>query len=106
MKKFALLAVFALLLAALPASAGEVSPAPVVAPVTLDQILEGTVTPQNKIKPPIVIIPFCWQVQGTTCTSVGATRPCTDVCNNNLSCTCTYYYSNPSFRFWNCDYEC
>lgn len=104
MKKLVLLAAFAIFAATLPASAAEVSPAPAAA--TLQQIFGGADAPKDKIKPPIEIIPFCWQVQGTSCTTVGATRPCTDVCNNSLSCSCTYYYSNPSVRFWNCDYEC
>jgi transcriptional regulator of nitric oxide reductase len=104
MKNFVLLAAFALLVAALPASAAEVPPAPAAA--NLEQIFGGADTPKEMGRPPLEIVPFCWQVQGTTCTTVGATRPCTDVCNNNLSCSCTYYYSNPSFRFWNCDYEC
>lgn len=51
-------------------------------------------------------IPYCHVVQGTSCTSVGAKKSCTDVCGNNLSCTCTYYYSNPGVRFWNCQQEC
>ncbi len=53
-----------------------------------------------------VLIPYCHLVNGTSCTTVGAKRSCTDICGSNLSCTCTYYYSNPSVKFWYCQQEC
>ncbi len=102
MKKFVLLAAFALLAIAAPAAAESSATAQADPTVTLEQIT-GQPAPVQMINPPP---PYCWQVQGTSCTVVGAKRACTDVCNNNLSCTCTYYYSNPSVRFWNCQYEC
>ena len=54
-----------------------------------------------------VLIPYCHTVHGTSCTSLGAKRSCTDVCGNNLSCTCTYYNYPPSTaKYWYCQYEC
>jgi hypothetical protein len=50
--------------------------------------------------------PRCYAVDGTSCATLGATRECTDSCNNRLGCTCTYYYSDPSVWFWRCDWEC
>ncbi|HEX7180338.1 MAG TPA: hypothetical protein VF756_00740 [Thermoanaerobaculia bacterium] len=76
MKSFALLAAFALLAFAVPSSA----------------------------KPPL--LQYCLAVQGTSCTILGATMGCTDVCSNQLSCTCVYDYGNPSVWYWNCDWEC
>jgi hypothetical protein len=106
MKNFALVAAFALLASTVPASAAEISgESSKVAPATtLEQQLEGRVAPLELIKPPL--IQRCWMVQGTSCTTIGATMGCTDSCSNNLSCTCVYYYSNPSVWFWNCDWEC
>lgn len=52
-----------------------------------------------------VPIQFCHVVEGTSCTTLGAKRSCTDACGNNLSCTCTYA-SNPNVRFWHCLIEC
>lgn len=102
MKSFALLLALALLSFTGPAFAAETSEAP--PELTLEQQVEGPIAWLEM--GPSAIKPFCWTVQGTTCTSVGSTRPCTDSCNNNLSCTCTYYYSNPTFLWWNCDWEC
>ncbi|HSG39019.1 MAG TPA: hypothetical protein VLE27_05230 [Thermoanaerobaculia bacterium] len=76
MKKLTLLAALALVALALPVSAGP------------------------------TLIQYCSVVNGTSCTTVGAKKSCTDVCGNNLSCTCTYYYSNPSVKFWYCQQEC
>jgi hypothetical protein len=105
MKNFALplLAAFTLFALTVPASAAETSKA---APVTtLEQQVKEPVPPfELKIKPPL--IQRCYMVQGTSCTSLGATMGCTDSCSNQLSCTCVYYYSNPSVLFWNCDWEC
>lgn len=52
--------------------------------------------------------PYCWDVEGTTCTTLGATRSCTDVCQNKLSCTCRlYYYPNGTVkRLWDCQEVC
>jgi hypothetical protein len=55
---------------------------------------------------PVGPTPRCYQLDGTSCATLGATQACTDVCGNNLSCTCTYYYSDPSVWFWMCDWEC
>lgn len=104
MKSFAFMAAFALLALAVPASAAETSTA--AAPVTLEQLFEGPAAPLEMGKPPLVIVPYCWTVHGTSCTEIGATRACTDVCSSQLSCTCTYDYSNPSVWYWYCDMEC
>jgi len=64
---------------------------------------------------PVGPTPRCYVVDGTSCPSPGATQNCTDVCNNQLSCTCvdygthqypSYYPSDPSTWFWDCDWEC
>jgi hypothetical protein len=102
MKSFAFMVAFALLALTVPASAAEISTA---APVTLEQLFEGP-APLEMGKPPLVIVPYCWTVHGTSCTEIGATRACTDVCSSQLSCTCTYDYSNPSVWYWYCDLEC
>jgi hypothetical protein len=102
MKNFALLVALALLALTVPASAAEISKA---APATtLGQQTGGVVPPfELKFRP---LTPRCSAAQGTSCTTAGATMGCTDVCNNQLSCTCSYNYSNPSVLFWNCDWEC
>jgi hypothetical protein len=107
MKNFALLVAFALLAFAVPASAAETSkavPEKAAPATTLELQIEGSVPPVEMIRPPI--LQYCSAVQGTSCSTVGSTQACTDVCSNHLSCTCTYYYSNPSVHFWNCDWEC
>ena len=103
MKNFAFLVAFALLALTVPASAAETSSKAAPA-ATLEQQTEGPLPLLWKIKPPLV--QRCYMVQGTSCTTAGATMSCTDACSNNLSCTCVYYYSNPSVKFWNCDLEC
>jgi hypothetical protein len=104
MKNFALVLAFALLPIAVPGSADESS---TVAPATtLKQQIEGPVAPLDMMYPPPPLVQRCSAVQGTSCTTVGSTQPCTDVCNNQLSCTCSYYYSNPNVYFWDCDWEC
>jgi hypothetical protein len=101
MKNFAFAVALALLAVALPASAAETSSAtPLMTPV---QQIEGPVQPIDLSH---LIRPFCWTLQGTSCTTPGETRSCTDVCGSNLSCTCDYYISNPSVKFWNCMAEC
>ena len=108
MKKFALVVALALLVT-VPVSAAEISQA---APATtpLLQQIQGT-TPPPLFKGPHQLIPYCSTVQGTTCSSAGATTPCTDVCHNQLSCTCQNIYAPPYYiivigHYWLCDYEC
>lgn len=109
MKNFALVIAFALL-ATVPASAAEISTATPATPA-LEQLTPGT-TPQfaATIKRP-VLVPYCSAVQGTSCPAAGATTACTDVCHNQLSCTCYNIYAPPYYitvigRYWGCDYEC
>jgi hypothetical protein len=105
MKKFALVLAF-VLLATVPVSAAEISKA---APATtpLLQQIQGT--------PPLFkgphLIPRCSSLDGTSCPSAGATTACTDVCNNQLSCTCYNVYAPPYYvtvigHYWSCDQEC
>lgn len=95
MKKFAFAVALMLLAVALPASAAETSSAaPLMTPI---QQIESPVQP---ILMGPVLIPYCSTVQGTSCTTVGSTRSCTDACHNQLSCTCT------SLHRWNCLIEC
>jgi hypothetical protein len=104
MKKFALVLAFALLPLAVPASAAEISK---VAPATTpEQQIKGPVAPVEMMYPLPPLIQYCSVVQGTSCTTVGSTKACTDVCGDQLSCTCSYYYSNPNVHFWDCDWEC
>ena len=72
-----------------------------------------SLSPPAGAKPPL--IPRCYELDGTACPMAGNTAACTDVCGNNLSCTCTYNYYNPwnydpywdpSVPRWDCDYEC
>jgi hypothetical protein len=102
MKNFVLVLAFALL-PLVPASAAEISK---VAPATtLEQQTKGSVAPVEMIHQPV---PYCSAVQGTSCAGAGSTQACTDACNNQLSCTCSYYYYSPySYTLlWNCDWEC
>jgi hypothetical protein len=95
MKKFAFVVALVLLAFAVPVSAEEISSAPASTPLL--QQIQGAAQPVEMIVP---IIPYCSAVQGTSCTTVGSTRSCTDVCHNSLSCTCT------SSHYWYCMYEC
>lgn len=100
MKNFALLVALALLTLAVPASAAETL-ACVPMTTTLEQQTEGPVPPLQMIP---VLIPYCSNVHGTACTSqVGTKKSCTDVCRNNLSCTCVAWNGA---KYWACDQEC
>jgi len=106
MKNFAFVTALALLPLAAPASAAEISSA---APATaLEQQTKGPVSPVEMMYPPPPLLQYCSAVQGTSCTTAGSTKACTDVCNDQLSCTCSYYYYSPySYTLlWNCDWEC
>lgn len=93
MKNFVLVIAFALL-ATVSASAAEV---PQACPAM--SIEQQTPEAIPLAFGPIQLIPRCYAVNGTSCPTNGATRACTDACNNNLSCTC---YSH----FWYCNQEC
>jgi hypothetical protein len=109
MKNFALMIAFALL-AAVPASAAEISKtAPAAPAATLEQ-------PAQEAVPLFAgfihqFPPRCYTLQGTSCQTAGSTTACTDVCSNNLSCTCYNYYGGPFNntiigRYWLCSEEC
>ncbi len=100
MKNFALLLALVLLAFTAPASAAETSNA--CPETTLEQQTEGPVAPLEMIRP--ILIPYCSAVHGTACTSqVGTKKACTDVCHNQLSCTCTAWGGG---KYWYCDQEC
>ena len=66
--------------------------------------LVALAVPVSAIPP---LIPYCHTVHGTSCTTLGAKRSCTDVCGSNLSCTCNYNNYPPSTaKYWYCQYEC
>ncbi len=78
MKNFALVIAFALL-AAVPVSAAEILPAtPAMTPAQQSQevipLFAGIVLPP----------PRCYTLDGTSCPTAGATKACTDVCQNAL----------------------
>jgi hypothetical protein len=107
MKNFALVIAFALL-ASVPASAAEISKAaPAMTPVKQTQeAIPLFVGPR-----PLPYPPRCYTLHGNSCPTSGATQACTDVCKNNLSCTCHNFYGGTygtTFlgRYWVCDYEC
>ena len=106
MKNFALVIAFALL-ATVPASAAEISQA---APATPALELPAQI-PAPVFDGPKPLAPYCSTLQGTSCPAAGATTACTDVCHNQLSCTCYNIYAPPYYitvigRYWGCDYEC
>ena len=118
MKNVALVLAFALLATvsvAISASAAEISqaasanPTAPATPATEPPVL-GTPAPIfDGPKPPL--IPRCYTVDGTSCSSSGATMACTDVCHNALSCTCRNIYAPPYYiivtgHYWDCDDEC
>ena len=99
MKNFALaVAVSLLALAAVPASAGEISEAAFL--TTLAQQTEAAPSSAN-----LVIIKLsCDAVNGSACPSAGATTTCRDVCGYQVSCVCTTYAGN--LRYWRCGWQC
>jgi hypothetical protein len=114
MKKFALAIAFALL-AAVPSSAAEISageifqaaPAMTPAMTPINQTQEAIPLLVGPIKP----IPRCYTVEGTSCSTTGAFKACTDVCHNALSCECYErwggtYGTTFLGRFWDCFDEC
>jgi len=109
MKNFALVIAF-VLLAAVSASAAEISKAAPATPA-LEQPTQGApLLFEANFKVP-VLTPYCSSLHGTSCPAAGATTACTDVCHNQLSCTCYNIYAPPYYvtvvgRYWYCDYEC
>ncbi len=98
--KLVLVLGFAMLALSLPAAAA--------APAIVDSAeasiqataIDGTVPFLNlMVKPPI----SCENLTGTSCTSVGATQGCKDVCGYSYVCTCTQF---GSIKYWACPYTC
>ena len=99
MKSFALLVALALFALAAPVWAAE-DPT-IASEATLEQQTEGPVAPLFMIPQ---LIPYCSTVHGTACVApVGTKKSCTDVCRNNLSCTCTVWNGA---KYWYCQQEC
>ena len=99
MKNFVLAVAVALLaLAAVPASAGEISEAAFL--TTLAQQAEPVPSSTNVV----IIRQSCDLLNGTVCPSVGATTTCRDVCGYQVSCVCTTYAGN--LRYWRCGWQC
>ena len=109
MKNFVLVIAF-VLLAAVSASAAEISQAaPAASPTPALEQLVGT--PPPLFMGPHQLPPRCYTLQGTSCPAAGATTACTDVCNNALSCTCYNTYAPPYYvivtgHYWYCNEEC
>jgi hypothetical protein len=47
--------------------------------------------------------PYCWNVEGTSCPSVGATTSCKDACGYNYTCRCISWNGQ---RYWDCPTVC
>jgi hypothetical protein len=50
-----------------------------------------------------VLRPYCWNVEGTSCPTLGQTRSCTDACGYNYTCTCISWGGQ---RVWDCPEVC
>ncbi len=109
MKNFVLVIAFALL-ATVSASAAEISTTAAATPA-LEQTTQGPLPLFDANFKVPVLTPYCSALHGTSCPAAGATTPCTDVCHNQLSCTCYNIYAPPYYvivtgHYWYCDYEC
>ncbi len=94
------LALFALTLPASAAAAPEGSSSSVQANVS-----DSAPTPIPLI--PKFLLQYCWDVEGTTCSPLGSTKGCTDVCFNQLSCTCrSYTWWGQTTQVWDCQEPC
>lgn len=101
--KFAFALALALFALSLPASAE-------VAAGTATASLESPATPANTEPLSPIFLgpkPYCWNVEGTTCSPVGSTTGCTDACFNQLTCTCrSYVWLGQTIRYWDCQEVC
>jgi hypothetical protein len=110
MKKVALVIAFTLL-AALRVSAAESATAPALdtaAPAMTPAQPAGETAPLFMA---IGLLPRCYTIDGTSCTTAGSTKACTDACHNSLSCTCYKRYGGTYGTtylgsFWSCNVEC
>jgi hypothetical protein len=53
--------------------------------------------------PPGPLIPYCWNVEGNSCSSLGQTTKCTDGCGYIYTCTCISWGGQ---RVWDCPTVC
>ena len=102
MKPF-LFVTLALLALAIPMSAAE--PAPAGASVASGNLLLAGVQPAplySMAHP--VLAPYCWDLQYTSCSPLGAQQNCTDGTWDDYVCVCdTYYlYGGGTLQIWNC----
>jgi hypothetical protein len=100
MKNLVLLVALALFALTVPASAAETAKG---APAVTSPSQAAAFPDLARIIKPV---PGCAASQGTSCTTLGSTMACTDVCHDKLSCTCVSSFSNPSVHVWSCQAEC
>ena len=50
-----------------------------------------------------VLRPYCWDIEGDPCYSLGATTSCTDACGYNYTCRCISWNGQ---RYWDCPEVC
>lgn len=117
MKNFAFVIAFALL-AAVPASAAEMASATEITSAVEAPQAAPAMTPANQTQDlifllagPRPLLPRCYTVEGTSCSTTGATRTCSDACGNTLGCHCYErwggtYGTTFMGRFWDCLDEC
>jgi hypothetical protein len=52
---------------------------------------------------PPQLLPYCWNLDQTSCSPVGATQRCTDGIWTDYVCTCKRYTSGTSqYQIWDC----
>lgn len=102
MKNLVLCLAVALFALAVPVSADEICTANPA--TTLAAPTAGAEAPIDLI---ILPPPRCFEVSGQACSPAGATRSCTDACNNRLTCTCVNVGAFPHVTLrWRCQVEC
>jgi hypothetical protein len=52
---------------------------------------------------PQALLPYCWNVDNTQCSSLGQTKRCTDGIWSDYVCTCREYYISPTQKVWRWD---
>jgi hypothetical protein len=100
-------AVFALVLVlcafALPALAASPEASCPVMPAASVSSIAGAPAPvpMGPIGPPPAPLPYCWDLDRTSCSPVGSTKSCTDGIWSDYVCVCRYdsYYRR---NYWDC----
>ena len=83
---------------ALPASA--VSPGTAVCPTASAASMPDLGVPAPILNPPPPF-PYCWNLNGTSCSPVGSTKGCTDGIWYDYVCICRYNSWNHT-NYWDC----